>query len=274
MKSRHAALALLVAIALFCCTSALAGSVEIGFVDDAELAQWRAGAWLTAEAPTGETACTPAKFNQTSACWTVVIFNGSSEDVKLEFTTSSEEFAIPPHQGMFGPGPLLCYTHLEPGESCFQQVVFWPRTGEVYHGTIRVTASSSNGSTSRTFRVKGTSDYPPDLQAAEEVRQRHEAELKAIPHVASVELDNDDLEGGLQGRVSPTAHGLAIKINVTVMNHDHIEAVRKLVPPKIEGYDTEVTDYTPTGGCYKTVAISRAGKHTPTVTVRLRPSSN
>src|SRR5216683_6926532 len=76
MKSRHAALALLVAIALFCCTSALAGSVEIGFVDDAELAQWRAGAWLTAEAPTGETACTPAKFDKSSACWTVVIFNG------------------------------------------------------------------------------------------------------------------------------------------------------------------------------------------------------
>jgi hypothetical protein len=208
-----------------------------------------ADAWLTTEVPTGETACTPAKFDKMSDCWTVVIFNGSSQEVKLEFATSGEPFVIPPHRGMgmIGPGPLLCYKHLEPGESCFQDVAFWPRTGEVYHGTIRVTASSSNGSTTRTFRVKGTSDYPPDLQAAEQVRQRHEAELKAIPHVASVELDNDDLEGRDEGRVSPTAHGLGIKINVTVMNQDGIEAVHKLVPPKIEGYDTEVTDYTPRG---------------------------
>ncbi len=254
MKSRHAALALLVAIALFCCTSALAGSVEIGFVDDAELAQWRAGAWLTAEAPTGETACTPAKFNQTSACWTVVIFNGSSEDINLEFTTSGEEFSTGLYRGIgvLGPDPLPCSAgnvrgHLQPGRSCYEPVQFWPRTGEVYHGTIRVTVKSGNGSTSKTFRVKGTSDYPPDLQAAEEVRQRHEAELKAIPHVASVELDNADLEGRLEGRVSPAAHGLEIKINVTVNNHDDIDAVRKLVPPKIEGYDTEVTDYVERG---------------------------
>ena len=243
MKSRHAVLASLVTIALFCCTSALAGSVEIGFVDDAELKQWMAGAWLTAEAPTGETACTPAKFNQTSECWTVVIFNGSSKDVKLEFTTSGEPFVIPPQGGMrmLGPGPLPCLTHLEPGESCFQDVTFWPRTGEVYHGTIRVTVKSGNGSTSRTFGVKGTSDYPPDLQAAEEVRQRHQAELKAIPHVASVELDNTDREA----LYSPAHRNQdqRIRINVTVMKHDDIEAVRKLVPPKIEGYDTEVTDY-------------------------------
>jgi hypothetical protein len=245
MRSRHAALALLVAIALFCCTSALAGSVEIGFVDDAELKQWMTGAWLTAEVPTGETTCAPAKFRQLSACWTVVIFNGSSRDVKPEFTTSGEPFVIPPQGGvvMIGPGPMPCRTHLEPGESCFQDVAFWPRTGEVYHGTIRVTVKSSNGSTSRTFGVKGTSDYPPDLRAAEEVRQRHEAELKAIPHVASVELDNADLEA----LYSPTPRNQdqRIRINVTVMHHKDIEAVRKLVPPKIEGYDTEVTDYMP-----------------------------
>src|SRR6266851_7345182 len=100
MKSRYATLALLVVIALFCCTSALAGSVEIGFVDDQELKQWMAGAWLTTEVPTGETACTPAKFDKMSDCWTVVIFNGSSQEVKLEFATSGEPFVIPPHQGM------------------------------------------------------------------------------------------------------------------------------------------------------------------------------
>jgi len=56
---------------------------------------------------------------------------------------------------------------------------------------------------------------------AEKVRERHEAELRKIPHVASVELDND----------------AGIKINVTVMDEDDIEAVRRQVPPKIEGYE-------------------------------------
>ena len=60
--------------------------------------------------------------------------------------------------------------------------------------------------------------------------------MKAIPRV---ERDNADLEG----RDAPTMRCLGIKINVTVMHHDDIEAARKLVPPKIEGYHTEVTDY-------------------------------
>lgn len=81
----------------------------------------------------------------------------------------------------------------------------------------------------RVCRIEGTSDYSPELQAAEEVRERHEAELKKIPHVASVELDNNDLTG--------------IKINVTVKDEDDIDDVRKQVPPKIEGYDTEVTQF-------------------------------
>ena len=55
------------------------------------------------------------------------------------------------------------------------------------------------------------------------------AELAKITHVASVELDNDDQD--------------EIKIDVTVMDEDDIEDVRRQVPPKIEGYDTEVTQY-------------------------------
>ena len=61
------------------------------------------------------------------------------------------------------------------------------------------------------------------------MRQRHEAELKKVPHLASVELDNDDQDG--------------TKINVTVMDEDDIEDVRRQVLPRIEGYDTEVTQY-------------------------------
>ena len=108
------------------------------------------------------------------------------------------------------------------------QVTFWPRTGEVQRATIRVTVEQGSRSTTRSLKVEGTSDYPPELRAAEEVRQRHAAELKKIPRVAGVQLDNQD----------------GIKINVIVTDEDDIAAVRRLVPPKIEGYETEVTRYT------------------------------
>ncbi|MGO9449556.1 MAG: hypothetical protein ACLQDV_00715 [Candidatus Binataceae bacterium] len=229
---KPAVITLFVATALFYRTFALAGSVEIGFVDDAGLEQWTAGG--PAEIPTGETACTPAKFGETSECRTVVVFNHSSQAITLRFTSSNSEFSTGVHGGfaMFGPGPPPCSAlnvneHLEPGGRCYEPVEFWPRTGEARYGTIRVIVESSNGTASTYFKVKGTSDYPPELQAAEEVRERHENELKKIPQVASVELDNED----------------GIKIDVTVKDADDIEAVRRLVPPKIEGYETEVTQY-------------------------------
>lgn len=227
---------LFVAVALFCCTAASAGSVDIGYVGDAGLDRWMAGG--PAEVPAGETACTPAKFDETSSCGNLLISNRSSQAITIGFKTSDEEFSTGIHGaiGTFGPVhvPLPCSAinvseHLEPGESCYEQVEFWPRTGDVHHCTIRVIVKSASGSTDREFKFKGTSQYPPELQAAEEVRQRHAAELAKIPHVASVELDNDDQDG--------------IKINVTVMDEDDIEDVRRQVPPKIEGYDTEVTQY-------------------------------
>ncbi len=227
---------LILAVALFCCTAASAGSVDIGYVDDAGLERWLAGA--PAELPTGETACKPAKFDDTSSCGNLLISNHSSQAITISFKTSGEEFSTGIHGavGMLGPVhvPLPCSItnvneHLAPGESCYEQVEFWPRTGDVRHCTIQVIVKSASGSINREFKFKGTSQYPPELQAAEEARQRHEAELAKIPHVASVELDNDDPH--------------EIKIDVTVMDDDEIEDVRRQVPPKIEGYDTEVTQY-------------------------------
>jgi hypothetical protein len=227
---------LIVALALFCCTAASAGSVEIGYVDDAGLDRWLAGG--PASVPTGETDCTPAKFDETSSCGNLVISNHSSQAITVSFTTGCGEFAIGMHEavGMFGSVhvPLPCSAMnvrgtLQPGESCYDQVEFWPRTGDVLHCTVHAIAKSVSGSISREFKFRGTSHYPPELQAAEEARQRHQAELKKIPRVASVELDDDDRDG--------------IKINVTVMDEDDIEDVRRQVPPKIEGYDTEVTQY-------------------------------
>jgi hypothetical protein len=204
--------------------------VEIGFVDKAGLRRWTAGG--PAAVPRGEIACIPAKFKETSACPTVVIFNNSSDTLTLSFTSDSEDFSVGEHQRLgFVHGPQPCYqnTPLKAGARCYAPVLFWPRTGEVHRATIHVTALGTTGSTSASFKVVGTSDYPPEMEAAEKARQRHAAELKRIPHVASVELDRDK-----QGE---------IKINVTVMDGEDIEDVRRQVPPQIEGYETEVTEY-------------------------------
>jgi len=223
---------LLSAIVLFSYRSAAAGSVEIGFVDDPGLERWMAGG--PAEVSTGETACIPAKFTESSACRTVVISNHSSHAITLKFATTGEEFYTGIHAPLssFGPGPHPCSAlnvneHLEPGAACFEPVEFWPRTGEPHHTTIQVTVEGGNRSETTAFKVKGTSDYPAELQMAERVRERYAAELSKIPHVASVELDDDN----------------GIKINVTVMDRDDIASVRRKVPPKIEGYETEVTRY-------------------------------
>jgi hypothetical protein len=225
----------IVALALLWCTVMSAGSADIGYVDDAGLDRWLAGG--PAGVPTGETACKPAKFDKTSSCGNVVISNHSPQAITVSFTTGSEDFWTGSQGGLVIGGvhsfPLPCSAmnvqgHLEPGRSCYERVEFWPRTGDVRHCTIHVIIKSGSSSTRTDFKFRGTSDYPPELQAAEEVRQRHEAELAKIPHVASVELDN-----GQDG----------IKINVTVMDEDDIEDVRRQVPPKIEGYDAEVTQY-------------------------------
>jgi hypothetical protein len=242
MIMKPAVITLLLAVALFCCSDASAGSVDVGYVDDAGLDRWLAGG--PAQVPTGEVACEPAKFRESSPCGHLVISNHSSQAITVSFTTGSEEFwtGLPGAFSFGGPPniPLPCSAmnvrgYLQPGKSCYEQVSFWPWTGDVSHGTIEVIVKSGSGTTSTDFKFSGTSDYPSELQAAEEVRQRHEAELKKLPHVASVELDNDDPNG--------------IKIDVTVADTDgikiknDIEAVRGQIPPQIEGYKTEVTQH-------------------------------
>ena len=197
MIMKPGVITLLVAVALCCCTAASAGSVDVGYVDDAGLDRWLAGG--PAELPTGETACKPAKFREDSSCGNVVISNHSSQTITFTITPADEEFwARLPGAFTFGENriPLPCSAmnyrgQLEPGQRCFEQVRFWPWTGDVSHGTIHVTVESGSGSNTTDFKFRGTSDYPPELQKAEEVRQRHQAELKKIPHVTSVELDED-----------------------------------------------------------------------------------
>lgn len=236
MIMKPAVIMLLLAVALFSCTAASAGSVEIGYVDDAGLDRWLAGG--PAEVPTGEVACEPAKFRESSRCGNLLISNHSSQAITVSFTPGSEEFwtGSPGASQNSGPPnlPHPCSAldvrgHLEPGKSCHERVDFWPWTGDVSHDTIHVIVESGSGSNTTDFRFRGTSDYPPELQKAEVVRQRHQAELKKIPHVRSVELDEDKQD--------------RIKIDVTVTDSEDIEGVRRQVPPQIEGYETEVTQF-------------------------------
>jgi hypothetical protein len=97
MITKSVIIVLLIAIMLFRCTSAAAGSVEIGFVDDAGLDRWIAGG--PAEVPIREMACIPATFTRSSTCRTVVIFSHSSRAITISFTTSGEEFSTGVHGG-------------------------------------------------------------------------------------------------------------------------------------------------------------------------------
>jgi hypothetical protein len=227
------------AILVFCCTAAWAASVDIGVVDRAGLQRWMAGA--SAAVPSGDIACAPAKFKESSKCPTVVIFNHSAHAVTLSFTSTSEDFSVGEHQLITAAQlPQPCYQgiswwSLKPGARCYGPVEYWPRTGEVHHAMIYVSAAGIGVYTSASFKVKGTSDYPPRLQAAEEVRQRYAGELMKIPHVASVELDDQD---GIKIDVTVNDRGLTPDIL-----EQYIKDVRRQVPLKIEGYDTEVTQY-------------------------------
>ena len=223
-------IALFMVAALASYSFAQQGSVDVGYEDEAGHERWASSE--SADNAIDGISCPPAKFDQSTSCGSVIVFNHSSETVTVDYKSNREGFAVGRGQafGFFTtnggpPPPQPCSGQLEPGKRCFANIDFWPRTGEEQHATIRVVIKAPSGYETVFLKLKGTSHYPPDLQAAEEVRQRHAAELKKIPHVASVELDNEN----------------GIRINVTVEDEEDIPEVRKQVPPKIEGYDTEVT---------------------------------
>jgi hypothetical protein len=233
MRCKPIVIALVINAALASSSIAQQGSVDVGYENEAGHERW-----LRNEPPGGVItgiSCPPAKFDQSTSCGSVIVFNHSSETVTVDYKSNRAEFAVGmgPAMGIMSaagepPPPQQCSRYsegLQPGQRCFANIDFWPRTGEEQHATIRVVIKGPSGYKTTFLKLKGTSHYPPDLQKAEEVRQRHADELKKIPHVASVELDNEN----------------GIRINVTVEDEEDIPEVRKQVPPKIEGYDTEVT---------------------------------
>ncbi len=65
----------------------------------------------------------------------------------------------------------------------------------------------------------------PDVQAAEDVRQRHLPDLLKIPHVVNMGIEFRDSQ---------------ILFNIQVDKEANVPQVERVVPSKIEGYDVEV----------------------------------
>ncbi len=124
-----------------------------------------------------------------------------------------------------------CGDSLQPGKSCTLPIEFCPEQSGESHGEVRVTAASgSDQSHLEVFNLAGSGDYTPELAAADEARRSQLDVLMKILYVKKVELDT-------------TSNDIAINVEVT--EDDKIDQVRRLVPPKIEGYRTEVTTYSP-----------------------------
>ncbi|MHB8380843.1 MAG: hypothetical protein ACYDC3_00680 [Candidatus Binataceae bacterium] len=121
----------------------------------------------------------------------------------------------------------------QPGNGASSQSSSAPGKSGESSGEARVSVTAGSDPPKLTvFKLAGSGDYTPELVAADEARRSQLDQLMKIPYVQKVELDT---------RSNDTA------IDVEVTEDDKIEQVRRLVPPKIEGYRTEVTTYISAG---------------------------
>lgn len=126
-----------------------------------------------------------------------------------------------------------CGDSLQPGKRCTLQIEFCPTQSGESHGEVRVSITAGSAKPQlEVFNLVGSGDYTPELAAADEARRSHLDEMMKILYVKKVELDTTNND---------------IAINVEVTEDDKIDQVRRLVPPKIGGYRTEVTTYSPVG---------------------------
>jgi hypothetical protein len=131
------------------------------------------------------------------------------------------------HEERHFSGPNSC-GHLLPGKSCSEGLEFCPEQSGSSHGDVKVTVRSTGTPQTTTFGLIASANYSPELQAADEARRRHLAELMKIPHVVKVELD---------------PKGNEVLINIEFEQGKSLDRVRRAAPPKIEGYDVEVTTH-------------------------------
>ncbi|MGO9454352.1 MAG: hypothetical protein ACLQDV_25385 [Candidatus Binataceae bacterium] len=236
--------AILLSVVMFLYAApAFAGFVQIGLAaNDDEFDAWLCGGSMPPQK--SQSQCGTAKFKECASCETIVISNGSDHSIHPDIEVSGPGFSQP-GGGALGvlcakPGPNQkgrtsnsCYS-LAPGDNCYANIDFCPEQSGVSRGQVKVRVGDN--SQSMTFTMVGTADYSPALQAADAVRKRHVSELMKIPKVHEVYLDQS---------------GDKILIDVEVERNedgttpDDIKEVRRKVPATIEGYQVEVTEFTP-----------------------------
>ena len=215
--------------------AATGGVVEIGVLNDDDLVSWIFQSPMPVGAAQAQPGCDVAKYGETSSCRNIVITNSAAETVVLEIQVSGAGFEKPlygdPGRYDFGgppPRPNVepCSDHLAPGVSCYQPIGFSPRDSGVSIGRVEVRVTGTDKTVTRSYELTATADYPPDLEAADQVRKAHLDELMRISHVARVSLDDS---------------GDEIAIDVEVAHEEDIPKVEREVPPRLGGYRVEVT---------------------------------
>jgi hypothetical protein len=231
--------------------------VRFGLLNNSDFEKWKCSDTIPSEGLAKEHSCGKAKFHDCSSCGTLVVSNysGVSIDVELEsdgpgfqqsgdglegeetYSCNGKPLSCRDLNWRFGWRARTRCESLGPGGRCYETIAFCPEQSGVAGGHLKVTSHSParvdgrseslwESTQTQVFDLVGTASYPPALEAAERVRKRHADELKKIPNVDRVDLQQ-------AGR----------DILIDVQTKGDIDKVRKAVPPSLEGYKVEVTQF-------------------------------
>jgi hypothetical protein len=244
-------LALAAALLMMLSATLNAGTVQVGFLPNGfDYGKWLCGPPMPLPKLSSESKCADAKFQECSSCSTAFITNNSDAPVDVKIEHSGAGFSEPRPTGNFHlgfacidpngkqrpvslPGPC---GNLSPGSTCTQRLEFCPEHSGTSSGWVVAITTANSQSQTITLELTGDAIYSPELKAADEARRRHLDELMEIPHVAKVDLDPRDGKIFIKVEVEQAPIGQAA-------TQVRIDEVRKAAPPKIEGYDVEVTEY-------------------------------
>jgi hypothetical protein len=232
--------------------------LRFGLLNNSDFKKWKCSDTIPSERPAKGHSCGNAKFHDCSSCGTLVVSNYSdvSIDVKLEsdgpgfqqsgdglegeenYYCNGKRHSCHDPNWRFGWRARTRCESLGPrGGRCYETIAFCPEQSGVTRGHLKVTIRSPvrvdgrskslwENTRTQVFDLVGAASYPPALEAAERVRKRHADELMKIPNVDRVDLQQ-------AGR----------DILIDVQTKGDIHKVRKAVPPSLEGYKVEVTQF-------------------------------
>ena len=232
--------------------------LRFGLLNDSDFEKWKCSDTIPSKGLAKGHSCGNAKFHDCSSCGTLVVSNYSGVSIDVEWETDGPGFqqsgdGLEAEENYYCNGkPSSCRDpnwrfgwrartrckSLGPeGDRCYETFAFCPEQSGVARGHLKVTSHSParvdgrseslwENTQTQVFDLVGTASYPPALEAAERVRKRHADELKKIPNVDRVDLQQAGRE-----------------ILIDVQTKGEIDKVRKAVPPSLEGYKVEVTQF-------------------------------